>query len=141
MLINMGLIYKRGQDIKPIWDEKPTPKKSNVNKGDKKKSRNPEFERYKERVWELTNQVKHLIEGIEDRGWRKFHIDHKISIKWGFDNNIPAKSIAHIDNLRMMWWKDNFVKNIVCEIDDKNKWIVGDLKIYEHRSDIYYRED
>lgn len=138
----MGFLYKRGQEIEPLWDEKPKPKKTEVVKVvKKKKPRNPEFERYKEKVWELTNDVKHLIEGIEDRGWRKFHIDHKISIKWGFDNNIPPKLIAHIDNLRMMWWKDNFIKNIVCEIDEKNKWIVGDLKIYTNRSDIYIKED
>jgi hypothetical protein len=41
----------------------------------------------------------------------------------------------------MLWWKENFNKNIVCEVDETNKWIVGDLKIYEHRTDIYYRED
>ena len=138
----MGLTYKRGKDLTPIWSEKPKPKTiiKPKTKGKKKKPLT-KFDLYKEKVVELTEQVKHLIEGIENRGWHKFHIDHKISIKWGFDNNIPPKHIAHIDNLRMLWWKENFTKNIVCEVDIKNQWIVGDLKIYEHRNDIYIREE
>jgi hypothetical protein len=137
----MGLIPKK-TDLTPVWLEKPKPKRpTSTNSKSKKKKPTSKFTIYKEKVMELTEKVKHLIEGIENRGWHKYHIDHKISIKWGFDNNIPPKHIAHIDNLRMMWWRDNFNKNIVCEVDNKNKWIVGDLKIYEHRTDIYYRED
>ena len=137
----MGLIPKK-TDLTPVWLEKPKPKRpTSTNSKSKKKKPTSKFTLYKEKVMELTEKVKHLIEGIENRGWHKYHIDHKISIKWGFDNNIPPKHIAHIDNLRMMWWRDNFNKNIVCEVDNKNKWIVGDLKIYEHRTDIYYRED
>jgi len=137
----MGLIPKK-TDLTPVWSEKPKPKRiiKPKTKGKKKKPLT-KFDLYKEKVMELTEQVKHLIEGIEDRGWHKFHIDHKISIKWGFDNNIPPKHIAHPDNLQMLWWKENFNKNIVCEVDVKNQWIVGDLKIYEHRNDIYIKED
>jgi hypothetical protein len=136
----MGLIPKK-MDLTPVWSEKPKPKRTikPKTKGKKKKPLT-KFDLYKEKVVELTEKVKHLIEGIENRGWHKFHIDHKISIKWGFDNNIPPKHIAHIDNLRMLWWKDNFNKNIVCEVDSKNQWIVGDLKIYEHRHDIYIKK-
>jgi hypothetical protein len=137
----MGLIPKK-TDLTPVWLEKPKPKRpTSTNSKSKKKKPTSKFTLYKEKVMELTEKVKHLIEGIENRGWHKYHIDHKISIKWGFDNNIPPKHIAHIDNLRMMWWRDNFNKNIVCEVDTKNQWIVGDLKVYENRSDIYYRED
>jgi len=144
----MGLTNKK-IDLTPIWSENPL--KSNKSKHfktptkttRKKKVKKPltKYDKYKMKVDELTEQVKHLIEGIENRGWHKYHIDHKISIKWGFDNNIPEKHIAHPDNLQMLWWKENFNKNIVCEVDIKNQWIVGDLKVYENRSDIYYRED
>jgi hypothetical protein len=144
----MGLIPKK-TDLTPIWSESPL--KSNKSKHHKpptkttrkKKVKKPltKFDKYRMRVNELTEQVKHLIEGIENRGWHKYHIDHKISIKWGFDNNIPEKHIAHPDNLQMLWWKENFNKNIICEVDMKNKWIVGDLKIYENRSDIYFKEE
>jgi hypothetical protein len=88
-------------------------------------------------VFELTEEVKHQIDGIENRGFNTYHIDHKISVKWGFENNIPEEHIAHIDNLQMLWWEENFNKNVVCEVDDKNKWIVGDLKVYENRADRY----
>jgi hypothetical protein len=136
----MGFLNKK-RDLTPVWDKKPPIKKSTTTKPKKKKKPVTKYDKYKSRVMELTEQVKHLIEGIESRGWHTFHIDHKISIKWGFDNNIPEKHIAHPDNLQMLWWKENFTKNIVCEVDTKNQWIVGDLKIYENRSDIYYRED
>lgn len=99
----------------------------------KKKKEPTPFESYKLKVTELTNEVKHLIEGIENRGFYKYHIDHKISIKWGFYNNIPEEHIAHLDNLRMLWWKDNMDKNVICEVDDKNRWIVGDLDVYTTR--------
>ena len=136
----MGLTNKK-RDLTPVWDKKPPIKKSSPTKHKKKKKSLTNFDKYKMRVMELTEKVKHLIEGIENRGWHKFHIDHKISIKWGFDNNIPEKHIAHLDNLQMLWWKENFNKNIICEVDIENQWIVGDLKIYENRSDIHFKED
>jgi hypothetical protein len=139
----MGLRYKK-IDLTPIWDKAPIKKRikdvPNI-KSKVQKTSSDEFKKYKDRVFELTEEVKHLIDGIESRGYHKFHIDHKISIKWGFDNNIPERYIAHIDNLRMLWWKENFNKNIVCEVDEKNKWILGDLKPYMHRNDIYINEN
>lgn len=129
----MGLLYKK-MDLTPVWSEKPKLKRP-------EKKALTKFETYKARVFELTEETKHLIDGIENRGYRKFHIDHKISIKWGFDNKIPEKDIAHIDNLRMLWWKDNFIKNIICEVDHTNKWILGDLTPYKNRNDIYFKED
>jgi hypothetical protein len=102
----------------------------------KKKKEPTGFELYKLKVTELTEGVKNLIDGIENRGYYNHHIDHKISIKWGYHNNIPEEHIAHIDNLRMLWWKDNMNKNIICEVDDDNKWIVGNLDIYTKRGKV-----
>jgi hypothetical protein len=102
-----------------------------------RKEKKIKYDKYKEKVFELTEEVKHQIDGIENRGFNTYHIDHKISVKWGFENNIPEEHIAHIDNLQMLWWEENFNKNVVCEVDDKNKWIVGDLKVYENRADRY----
>lgn len=39
-----------------------------------------------------------------------YHLDHIISKKYCFQNNIPAETCAHKDNLRMVYWKDNAQK-------------------------------
>lgn len=98
-----------------------------------KKKPKSSFQKYKERVKELTEQIKHMIPGIEDRGYYKYHIDHKISVRWGFENNIPEEHISDISNLRMLWWKDNLNKNIICDVDEKNSWIVQGKEVFTKR--------
>lgn len=107
----MGL--RKKVDLTPIWEEAPLRGKGVCKK----------FKRYRDSVDYHTEKNKDLIEGIETRGYLTFHIDHKISAKWGFDNNVPSKVIAHLDNLRMFWGKDNICKNKKNVIDDSNKWI------------------
>lgn len=129
----MGNLTGKKIDLTPIWDSNPftSNKVKRKTKGRpekikkvKKKSTVKEFIEYRTNVYEITNTVKHLLPGIENRGYRKYHIDHKISIKWGFDNKIPASDIAHISNLQLLWWKDNFTKNVECLIDPENEWII-----------------
>jgi hypothetical protein len=60
---------------------------------------------YTELVRNKTNEnyQKHFdkIENAKKRS-RDFHLDHKYSIKEGFDNNIPVEVIAHYKNLRIL---------------------------------------
>jgi len=42
-----------------------------------------------------------------ERGHHKYHIDHIITVKDGFYNNIKPKEIADISNLRMLFCKEN----------------------------------
>lgn len=53
-----------------------------------------------------------------------YSIDHKISIYYGFKNNIPYTHIAHEDNLRIIKLSDNMLKGKRNFIDNKNKWIL-----------------
>jgi hypothetical protein len=39
-----------------------------------------------------------------------YHLDHKISIRYGFDNNIDPTEIASFKNLQMLPWRENIVK-------------------------------
>lgn len=39
-----------------------------------------------------------------------YHLDHIISKKYCFQNNIPAEICAHRDNLRLIYWKENAEK-------------------------------
>ena len=74
----------------------------------------PPFIAYKRKVMRLTEATKHLVPGVEKRGFKAYHIDHKVSIWFGFKNGIPAEKIAHIDNLRMLTAKDNMLKGRKC---------------------------
>ena len=39
-----------------------------------------------------------------------YQLDHRMSVKEGFEKKIPACEIAHINNLQMMPWKANRAK-------------------------------
>ena len=130
----MGNFTGKKIDLTPIWESNPftsnkvkrkTKGKPEKVKKLKKKTPDKEFIKYRTNVYEITNKVKHLLPGIELRGYRQFHIDHKISIKFGFDNKIPEEHIADISNLQLLWWKDNYIKKTECEIDSINKWIIN----------------
>jgi hypothetical protein len=114
-------------DTTPIYKKNPLKvKKSKItyNTYRRKEDRN-EFDYYRDKVKILTNEVCHLVEGIEHRSFKGPHIDHKISIRYGYDNNIPAENIAHISNLRMLSAKDNLAKRTNNFVDEKNKWILN----------------
>lgn len=54
-------------------------------------------------------------------------IDHKISISYGYKNDIPAEDIAHITNLRYIPSKTNASKNSTNYVDDLNYWILKNI--------------
>jgi hypothetical protein len=65
---------------------------------------------YRFKVWKLTEEKAHLITDIHKRGFRDHHIDHKISIWYGFKNGLTVDFIADLDNLRMLPYKENMKK-------------------------------
>lgn len=72
-----------------------------------------ERKRYKAAVWKLTElQPLHLLPNIEKRAFRGWHIDHVLSIMEGYRRGLPAETIAHISNLRMLPAKENLNKGI-----------------------------
>lgn len=75
----------------------------------------PEWKAYKIDVWRLTNkQPLHLLENYDKRGVNgeegAYTLDHKVSIRKGFLENIPAEKIANIENLQMLPWEENITK-------------------------------
>lgn len=80
------------------------------------------FKKYSRVVRTLTettyNNNKHIINpknlprvpaGVgKQRGG--YQLDHIISVKRGFLNNIPPEIIAHVDNLQMLHWRENMSK-------------------------------
>jgi hypothetical protein len=72
----------------------------------------PKKQFYKREVWRYT--YKNPLNELEH--WEKrgrcgvdgaYQLDHIKSINWGWENGIPAETIAEWDNLRMIPWKDN----------------------------------
>jgi hypothetical protein len=102
--------------------------------------------RYTEIVREMTRQVdKSKIEGYnkdkiitrdmvlsEGRGIFQDNnllvVDHKISISYGYKNNIPPHHIADISNLRCFPSRDNADKNSTNYVDDSNRWILNTIE-------------
>lgn len=82
-------------------------------KPDSKPERKP-WEVYRSKVRELTEDVAHLLDGIEKRSFKGHHIDHRISIWYGFKNKIPPEEIAALSNLRIIPSKDNMLKGRKC---------------------------
>jgi hypothetical protein len=75
----------------------------------------PEWKKYRIDVWRITNQQPlHLLENYNKRGVNgqtgAYTLDHKISVKRGFIENIPAEIIGNIDNLEMLPWEENITK-------------------------------
>lgn len=84
------------------------------------KETTPAYKRYANRVHKLTQKVyeenKHTINpkryertlcGV-DGGYQ---LDHIVSVRFGFDNNISPEKLSEVDNLRMIPWKQNLLKS------------------------------
>lgn len=75
----------------------------------------PAWKLYKLDVWRITNQQPlDTLENFDMRGVNgqtgAYTLDHIISIKRGFIENIPAEQIGHVTNLQMLPWEENITK-------------------------------
>ena len=76
-----------------------------------------EFKKYRRKVhyWSEKNDLS-ILEHYEKRSKTGYSLDHKYSVKAGFENNVPPKVIGHIDNLHFIPVKENSSKGIKCLI-------------------------
>lgn len=75
----------------------------------------PAWKQYKIDVWRITNrQPLQLLENFDKRGVNgqtgAYILDHIISIKKGFIENIHPEQIGDIKNLQMLPWEENIIK-------------------------------
>ncbi len=78
------------------------------------------YRQYEKIVRDLTEkQPLFLLSNIEKRHFTKYHVDHIISIMYGYDNDIPVEIIADITNLQVITAKENMIKihKSYCIID------------------------
>ena len=88
-----------------------------------------EKKRYMNKVRELTEMIVHKVDGFDkrERGFKNFHIDHKISLNYGWRHDIPYEHIADISNLRFIPFEENIKKGTGIYIDHFNEWILKTL--------------
>lgn len=75
------------------------------------------YEQYRREVWSYTKlQNLEVMDNFHKRGHQRekgtYAVDHKISIKYGFMNNIPTSIIGNIENLQML---EHSVNSSKCE--------------------------
>ena len=69
------------------------------------------YKKYKALVLKVTRkQPLYQLVNYDKRGRFKYHLDHIISIKFGFNNNIDPEIIGHISNLQYIPYIDNIKK-------------------------------
>ena len=110
----------------------------------------PLFEVYSEKVDAYTKfQNLDLLRDIDFRLKRTnylyaYELDHMISKKDGFINNIPPEVIGHISNLQVIPWQENATKssNSYCIIEQSrvNYDIIGESYIPKFNFEKHYRE-
>ena len=99
--------YRRDSLIKNIWFPEPKEKPKPVKK--------IKYSVYKDRVKKLTNmQPLHIMKDFEKREFRKWDVDHIISVKYCWKNNIKEEECANIKNLQMITHEDNYIKRSQC---------------------------
>lgn len=85
----------------------------------------PAYKRYANKVHRLSQKTyeanidiinpkrhKRTLCGVENG----YQLDHIMTIKECFEKNIPAEEAARVENLRMLEWKENLMR----QYDDKN---------------------
>jgi len=76
-----------------------------------------DFLRYKQKVWAETKRNDlTILENYDRRSKLDYHLDHMYSIFEGFRNNVDPYIIGHIENLRMLPYKENLSKFNKCSI-------------------------
>lgn len=88
-----------------------------------------EFDEYREECRLLTNVNYKSLPNSHRRSFTDMHVDHKISIRYGYDNGIPIEHISHESNLRMIYHSDNKKKGRKILVDEDNKWILIENEI------------
>lgn len=73
------------------------------------------WRKYRNLVWKITErQPLKKLPNNDKRGFFNYHLDHKVSIWYGYKNKLDPKLIGSIDNLEFIPWKQNSLKGTKC---------------------------
>jgi hypothetical protein len=81
----------------------------------------PKAKLYRQKCWQITyQQPLHTLENFHLRGRagipNAHHIDHMVSVNFGFLNDVDPAIIGNIKNLRMIPYRENIAKGPRCSI-------------------------
>jgi hypothetical protein len=77
------------------------------------------WRRYRNLVWKITEkQNLKKLSNFNKRGFLNYHLDHKVSIWYGYKNKIDPKLIGSIDNLEFIPYQENMRKATNCNFKD-----------------------
>jgi hypothetical protein len=76
------------------------------------------YDVYRDYVYSLTdvNIRKYNLFNEYEFGHKKYHVDHKVSVYFGYTNGIQPDIISHCNNLQPLWYLDNIRKSKKCSI-------------------------
>ena len=73
------------------------------------------WRKYKNLVWKITEgQNLKKLPNFKDRGFLNYHLDHKVSIWYGYKNKLSPELIGGIDNLEFIPHQENITKGRRC---------------------------
>lgn len=125
-----GLIHKKGErlnnSLSPEKRLQMIATREGFSSYEEYQAKFKEFRKYHNKVRNLTwKQPIETLENFDKRALSGtpggYQIDHIVTIHDGFVNNIPAKTIAHISNLRMITWEENIIKHKNSDPDSLTK--------------------
>ena len=74
---------------------------------------------YSKKVWEEVENYDKSKHNFKDH-----HIDHKISLSYGFKYGIHYEVLSHVSNLQFISKEENELKGESIVVDDSNRWIM-----------------
>jgi hypothetical protein len=77
------------------------------------------WRKYRSLVWKITEkQPIKKLPNYELRGFRGHHLDHKVSIWYGYTNKLSPELIGSIDNLEFIPSYQNLKKGVRCNFEN-----------------------
>jgi hypothetical protein len=71
------------------------------------------WRKYRNAVWKITEkQNLRKLPHFKDRGFTNYHLDHKVSIWYGYKHKLDPYLIGGIDNLEFIPYQQNMKKGI-----------------------------
>lgn len=77
------------------------------------------WRKYRRLVWKITEkQPIYKLAHYKERAFKGYHLDHKVSIWYGYKNKLDPKLIGSIDNLEFIPHYENERKGRKCNFKD-----------------------
>jgi hypothetical protein len=137
--LNFEEISKNKIELKKLKSEE-TLLNYKLNRNHKQEiSKNSNYTLYRNQVTRFTK--KNDLTKLVNYNKKNYHLDHKITVWFGFYNNIEPSQIADIRNLQYISKLENQNKSYFSLVDNENNFIIQDNTIYSEFLDTILDSD